>query len=401
MMMNYLFYSTEYGYLPLFTLVAMATIVYHHVGYPVLLKFWGKKKNTQKNKPIKSCHLPSISIIMPAYNEQAYIEAKIYNLGSLNYPSNKLTIYIVCDGCSDLTFFKAKRALKQPENRHLHVELINLEKNIGKVAIINNMMEKVESDWVALTDVSALISIDAFLIASQHMHRADPAEKPIGVICSHYQVINPGSTGEEVYWQYQCNIKQREANIESTLGAHGALYLFKSELYTPLSETIINDDFVLPMQIVAKGYRNIYLPNMNAIELEKASDEQDSHRRRRISAGNIQQLLTLYRILLGQAGARVAIIFISGKYLRVLMPLFMIFCLISNGFLYDCNLFFTVLLILQLTAYLCALVGYLWGKQSPFIFKTAQYIVSGHLSNLLGAMEYLRSRETHFIQKNS
>lgn len=400
-MFDYLLYSTRFGYLPLFTLLAIFTVGYHHVGYPLLLKYWGRSNKQLKTKPIKRADLPSISIIMPAYNEQAFIEDKIFNLGSLNYPSNKLTLFIICDGCTDNTYQIAQRALQQPENRHLNVQLINLKKNIGKIAIINQTMNLVQSQWVALTDVSALISMDAFLIAAQNMNNVNKAEKSIGVICSHYQVMSPGSTGEGVYWRYQCNIKQREANVESTLGAHGALYLFQTQLFTPLSEAIINDDFVLPMQIVAKGYRNIYLPTMNAIELEQASNEQDSQRRRRISAGNIQQLFTLYKLLLGQAGVRVAIIFFSGKSLRVLMPIFMLFSLISNGLLVNFNAIFSLLFALQSTAYLCALIGYFWGSRAPFIFKTAQYIVSGHISNLFGMIEYLRSRESHFVQKNS
>ena len=49
-------------------------------------------------------------------------------------------------------------------------------------------------------------------------------------------------------------IKQQESLLASTLGAHGAFYIFRSKLFTELEHDTINDDFILPMRIVEQGY---------------------------------------------------------------------------------------------------------------------------------------------------
>ncbi|PAW08846.1 glycosyl transferase, partial [Vibrio sp. V1B] len=76
-------------------------IIYHHVGYPLVLNWLSAHRRTSKvsskrgegnYKASKSdSTLPSITVIVPAYNEEQWIAEKIRNLASLDYPRNKLT----------------------------------------------------------------------------------------------------------------------------------------------------------------------------------------------------------------------------------------------------------------------------------------------------------------------
>ncbi|WP_019614109.1 glycosyltransferase family 2 protein [Psychromonas ossibalaenae] len=373
------------------TLLSGFLIIYHHFGYPLILRAFHKQqpKNTQPTalrhytSSPQDSSLPSIAIVIPAYNEEQWIAEKIRNLAALDYPSNRVQIIIGCDGCSDQTFAAASAAVKEPECAHLRVKIINFSGNRGKVAVLNELIASLDSELIALSDTSALLSIDSLLIAAQRFEDPD-----IGVLNGHYRLLSPGSAGEAAYWNYQSSIKASEAALGSTLGAHGAFYLFRRALFEPLAPDTINDDFILPMKIVAAGYRADYENNINALELEKSSSSQDHLRRRRIAAGNFQQLLRLKQLFLPRYGG-VAFAFISGKGLRVLMPFLMISALLGSLLLAADYVLFTLLAGLQLLAYLLASWELLYKPQrTNKISKLLAYLVGGHIAGLIGTLRY-------------
>jgi len=380
----------------LLTLLSGFLVIYHHLGYPLILR-WIQSRQTDEKIQSRSRYytsnhsdteLPTVTIVIPAYNEAQWIAEKIRNIAVLDYPTERLKIIIACDGCTDNTAHIAIQTSIEPECSHLPIRVHVFKKNRGKVAVINEVVESVDSDLVALSDVSALISVDALLIAATRFK--DPG---IGVLNGHYRLLNPGSTGEKAYWQYQSKIKASEAALGSTLGAHGAFYILRRSLFTPLATDTINDDFILPMKIVAAGYRAEYEDRIMAIELEKADDSMDHQRRRRIAAGNCQQLLRLKSLMLPSYGG-VAFAFISGKGLRVLMPFLMIIALIGSMILASNHVLFAILFALQLTAYLLATWQIVFKpKRSHRVIQTLAYLINGHTAGFIGSLRYLLGLE--------
>ncbi len=378
------------------TLMSGLLVIYHHLGYPLVLR-WIQKRRTSPAIKWRSRYyqpsgddvtLPTVTMVIPAYNEKLYIAEKIRNLSILDYPSERLKVIIACDGCDDDTAAIATQTANEPECQHLTVEVRDFQHNRGKVAVINDVLREVESDLIALSDVSALVSTDALLIAAAHFQ--DPG---IGVLSGDYRLLNPGSVGESLYWQYQSRIKASEAALGSTLGAHGAFYLFRRSLFSPLAADTINDDFILPMNIVAAGYRAEYENLILTLELEQADNSMDYHRRRRIAAGNCQQLLRLKSLMLPSHGG-VAFAFISGKGLRVLMPFLMIIALIGSVMLASSFILFAILAVLQLLAYLLAGWQVLaQPKQSHRAIQILAYLISGHAAGLIGSLRYLSGLE--------
>lgn len=382
-------------------LSSAAMIIYHHIGYPLILRW------THKQRPITTIAayqrhytctliddaLPTITILVPAYNEQQWIADKIRNLAMLDYPAHRFQVVIACDGCTDNTVAIAMKTTKEAECQHLRIKIINDSQNRGKVAVINHVMTHLTSELIALSDVSALISIDALLIAAERFK-----EPTIGVLNGHYRLLSPGSNGEAAYWHYQSKLKASEAALGSTLGAHGAFYLFRRTLFEPLATDTINDDFILPMQIVAAGYRAEYENSINALELEQADDSQDHHRRRRIAAGNFQQLLRLKKLLLPRYGG-IAFAFISGKGLRVLMPFLMIATLICSLLLAFDYAFFLLLAITQVLAYLLAAWEIVYKPANSHKFRQIlAYIVGGHMAGFIGTLNYIQDGMKRYVQ---
>ena len=367
----------------------VAAIIYHHLVYPTLLKLLASMVSafarTQKPGSNVGGALPDFTIIMSAYNEAPFIAKKIRDLAAATYQDGQVTIVIGCDGSSDGTAEIAAATIAELAGCPHRFELRRFEVNRGKVAVLNELIEGCRTPIVALTDISAAVPKDALERVARHFSAPD-----IGVVCPAYELLAEGSIGEGKYWRWQSEIRRSEATLGSPMGAHGAFYAFLREAWEPLAPDTINDDFVLPMTIVANGYRAIHASEIRIVEREKTQISQEFMRRIRIGAGNVQQAIRLRRLArLDRPG--LAFIFISGKGLRAFMPLilagalaFNVILAVVNGGLY------TTILIAQILGYALAAI-------SPFLLEAKvggplvqrpiawlAYLVRGYLAGLIG-----------------
>ena len=371
-------------------------VLYHHVVFPLLLKLLARRAPRSVPKLLRrgyraseqDARLPSVTVVIPAYNEETFIADKIRNLAALDYPEDKLKAIIVCDGCTDNTADVARAERAKLENCHLSLRIVELAENRGKVSVLNDAIASVHTELVALSDVSALISLDALLVAAEHF--SDPE---VGVVAATYRMVKAGSAGENTYWRYQTSIKEGESALGAPLGVHGAFYLFRHNLFRALASDTINDDFILPMDIVAQGYRAVYDPEIVAVELECAEQVMDHRRRRRIGAGNLQQAIRM-RKLLHPRFRGIAFAFASGKALRAVMPLLLLTLFVGSFALAFTSSFFAALFALQCMGYGIAMVRHaVLPKPVPRLIDIIHYLVSGHVAGLIGGARYLMGLE--------
>jgi|HubBroStandDraft_1064217.scaffolds.fasta_scaffold00021_102 lipopolysaccharide/colanic/teichoic acid biosynthesis glycosyltransferase len=366
------------------TLGAIFLLIYHHLIYPALLRL--AQARAAPPAPVArlpSEALPKFTIVVPAFNEAAVIAGKVENIAALDYPAERLDIVIACDGCIDDTVAIARRtAACHPANTFL---ILDHAANRGKVAVLNEVLSLIDHGIICLTDASALLGPDALQIAA-----ADFADPKIGVVAATYRFATEGIAGEAAYWRYQTAVKLGESALGGVIGVHGAGYFFRASLFEPLPPDTINDDFVLPMGIVARGHRALYDPRIVATELEVATPELELRRRRRIAAGNMQQLLRLGRLLLPHRGG-VAFCFASGKALRVLSPFLMVLAFVGCLWLSLAGWpAFGWLLDFQVLVYAMALTKELMPQRKlPRVIELVHYLVAGHAMALVGGSRYL------------
>ena len=65
--------------------------------YTILMYVYSKKKEESP----KSNHLPTVTLIIPMYNEEKVIKEKIENTTKLDYPADKLKIILLDDHSTD------------------------------------------------------------------------------------------------------------------------------------------------------------------------------------------------------------------------------------------------------------------------------------------------------------
>ncbi len=371
---------------------AIFLVIYHHLLYPLILKTISSNKN--KTKPlIKNRHytlsdedkkLTSFSIIIPAFNEAKFIADKIRNLSFIDYPSDKYELILLCDGCQDKTHAIAIQTLAELACIDLKHQLVNFKDNRGKVAVIKDGVKRATFDNIVFSDVSALLPVNSLLMLDSYFKNPS-----VGAVSGGYKFLEEGSTGERRYWQYQSMLKTQESSIASVLGAHGAFYALRKSCYQDVPADTINDDFLIPMNVIKQGYRVIYEPRVFAIELEQVSLEQDMTRRLRIAAGNFQQLVYLFPLLSPRYGWN-AMNFASGKALRAITPFILVIIFVSNMYLLQFNAFFLGLFCCQLALYSgVILINIFHISPKLHALKLICYLVNGYWAALIGSLKYI------------
>jgi cellulose synthase/poly-beta-1,6-N-acetylglucosamine synthase-like glycosyltransferase len=108
-----------------------------------------------KGSPLKSTKFPSVSIIVPVWNEETTVLKTIFSLLKLNYPKEKLSILIVDDGSQDKTWSVLQRFA-----RNKQIKLLRKE-NGGKYTALNYALGFVESELVGCLDADSLVHPEA------------------------------------------------------------------------------------------------------------------------------------------------------------------------------------------------------------------------------------------------
>ena len=119
--------------------------------YIVSLLFRLFKKN--KIKDIKSTFEPEVTLFIAAYNEIEFVNKKIENSFSLDYPKEKLHHIWITDGSDD----KTQEALSKFEN----VTVYHNKDRKGKVGALNRGIHFVKTPIVIFSDANSMLNKDA------------------------------------------------------------------------------------------------------------------------------------------------------------------------------------------------------------------------------------------------
>ena len=151
-------------------------------------------------------------------------------------------------------------------------------------------------------------------------------------VCGLMSVVSSVSgTDEPVYWNFETRLKMAESSLDSCLGANGAIYAVRSELFSmDIPGNTIIDDFVIGIKVREQGYRMVYEPGAVATEDLPETVQDEWRRRIRIGAG-AYQALSLCRACLSPRYGVFAWMFWSHKVLRWVTPHLGLLLLAASG----------------------------------------------------------------------
>nr|WP_210520429.1 glycosyltransferase family 2 protein [Hymenobacter terricola] len=334
--------------------IAFGVVVYTYLGYGLVVWALARLINFRKKSSAFQPFAPAVTLIVPAYNEAAIIEAKITNCLALDYPADKFKMLFITDGSKDNS---GQILARYPSIQHLHSPIRG-----GKSMAENRAMEFVTTPYVVFTDCNTHLNPQAIRELVKHYQNPQ-----VGAVSGEKKVradtTKPGA-GEGLYWKYESFLKRCDSAVHSLMGAAGELVSFRSDLFRPLEPDTILDDFVQSLRIVEQGYTVVYEPEAFATEEPSASLAEEMERKVRICAGGWQAMSRLKGLLNPFNQPLATFLYISHRVLRwsvapvalaLLLPLSAGLAWLEGGFYW---LFFA----LQAAFYLAAWQG--WRTES-------------------------------------
>ncbi|HYH98356.1 glycosyltransferase family 2 protein [Hyalangium sp.] len=327
--------------------------------------------------------LPSVSLVVAAYNEASCIRQKLQNSLALAYPANRFEVLIGSDGSTDGT----DEIVQECTDSRVR---LSPAPRAGKTTVLNRCIPAAQGDIIVLSDANTMIEPEAIEALVRHFEDPD-----VGAVCGKLRLYNPTKQDyeESVYWSYESLIKFYEGKRGAVVGANGGLYAIRRRLFTQLPPSTIVDDFVIPLRILEQGYKVVY--EAGAVAHEETTEDygKEFGRRARIAAGNFQSLRLVPGLLLPTAGFP-AFAFWSHKLLRWCAPALMAVALLANVFLLD-SVFYRLTLFTQVMFYALAYLGktgVLTGTGRR-IASMAYYFVTMNLAIVVGFWRFLRNAQ--------
>ena len=372
--------------------IALLIVFYTYIGYGILLYIIIRLKRLLKGVPFQPAmpadeELPTMTLMICAYNEEDVVKEKMENTLALDYPKDKFRIMWVTDGSNDRT----NELLKAyPE-----VDIVFSPERKGKTAALKHGLRELKTRYVAFTDANTMINSGALREIARLF--SDPS---VGCVSGEKRVAarkagEMAAEGEGLYWKYESTLKRWDSELYSAMGAAGELYAIDPKLCREVPDEALLDDFMLSMYVVQAGKRIAYTPDAFAREYGSANIYEESKRKRRIAAGGLQSIWWLRSMLNPLKQPLVTFQYVSHRVLRwSITPIAMVVLLLVNIALVvmGAGPFYTVMLILQAIFYLMALAGWLqnrFGYKNKLLY-TAYYFVFMNF-NVFRGMSYLRT----------
>lgn len=361
--------------------LSIALIIYSYLVYPLvlfLLSYFFQKKHNFIPNP--SSDLPEVAVLISAFNEESCIKERINNLLSLDYPHDRIKIYVGSDGSTDRT----NEILSQFDDPRLFINLYLV--NRGKANVLNELVSQVTQPIAIFSDANTNFELDAIKNLVRHFQ-----DETVGAVCGELKLFTPIGVDnkDNVYWRYEQFLKNCESKLDALLGANGAIYAIRTDLYTPIPKNTIVDDFLIVMNVAKAKYRVIYDKFAIAHEEVAPNIVEEAKRRIRIGTGNYQAFTQLTWVLNPFIGWRFFSYF-SHKVLRWFTPHLMILVFLSNIYLLGI-LTYKIIFIIQLIGYTLAF----WGKKQsnmgnkiPSIISFLTFFVSMNIALLKGFYNY-------------
>ncbi|HEV7615811.1 MAG TPA: glycosyltransferase [Solirubrobacterales bacterium] len=333
-------------------------IVYTHAGYPLVLRVLVGLRRTPTLNPGSWKQPPRVTLIVPAYDEEESIAAKVANALAFEYPRDRLQLIVASDGSADATVERARAAGADV--------VLDLPPG-GKVAALDAAATRAEGELLAFSDANTVWAPDALARLVEPF--ADPS---VAYVCGQVRFVDEGGGNlEGAYWRYEMALREQESALAGVTAGNGAIYAVRRSAYRPLP-TSGSHDLSFPFAFAKRGLASLYVPSARAEEKMVPTLEGEFARKRRMMVG-------LWDIVVGEGmlsprgySPLYAFELFSHRLLRYLSPLLHLVVLAANVALLGHGWVYTLTLALQLALIAAALVGR-WLPLAPLRF--ARYYV--------------------------
>lgn len=270
------------------------TIVYIITVYYVifLLTTLFSSKSHEKKALTK---LPLVSVIIPAYNEEAVIAESAESVLNLDYPKDKLQLILVNDGSKDNTWKEMQKFKRKYKDRN--VLLINQE-NHGKWYAMNAGIKVAKGEFFAGLDADSFVRSDALKKLLPYF-----TEEDIAVVLPLLKIKNPRNILQRLQWyEYIINMfyKRITSRISCIHVAPGPFSVYRTEIIRKIGcfrQAHQTEDLEIALRLQHSNYKIIQTFDAEAYTYGPSSLKELYRQRNRWHKGSFLNVID-YRHML-------------------------------------------------------------------------------------------------------
>ena len=288
--------------------VPAALFGYALAGYPLLL--WlvsrvARRPRAWGDPP----EWPRLSILVPAYNEEASIAGTLDSLLALDYPADRREVVVMSDASSDRT----DDIVRGYEARG--VRLVRMPARRGKSAAENRTLPMVTGDIIVNTD--ATIRIPSSSLRPLIRVFQDPAVGAAsGRDVSVGDLNAEANASEAGYVGYEMGVRALETRLGGIIGASGCFYAIRRDLVDTAFPEELSRDFASPLRARQLGYRTVSVDAALCIVPRARSLQAEFKRKIRTMLRGLNTLWYLRSLLNPLRYGRFAWMLVSHKLAR-------------------------------------------------------------------------------------
>jgi cellulose synthase/poly-beta-1,6-N-acetylglucosamine synthase-like glycosyltransferase len=320
--------------------IPVVLFAYAYLIYPLLLRILAARRPAAA-PPEDPAEWPSISISLPAYNEERSIGPTLEALLALDYPADRRQILVISDASTDRTDDIVQGFAARG------VELLRLSVRSGKTAAENAAASRLRGEIVINTD--ATIRIPPHALKPLVRVFQDPT---IGVASgrdvSVGRVEQEANRGESGYVGYEMWLRSLETRVGSIVGASGCFYAIRRSLVNSTFPAALSRDFASPLRAREFGYRTVSVDEAVCFVPRTTSLRAEFRRKIRTMARGLETLWYTRSLMNPRRYGAFAWMLVSHKLCRWLVHLALPLALIGLALLAPESVVAQVLLIVAL-----------------------------------------------------
>lgn len=364
-------------------------LCYVYILYPLMV---GALARLHPKKWIRDENIfPTISILVPAYNEEDVIEKCLTSLFALEYPKDHIEIIIGSDGSTDRTNDIISRISKE----YVNVISLCFPERRGKMLVVNDLAKAGQNEILFFTDADVHLSPNSLKLHVRHF--ADPT---VGAVAGAYCVVVKSPNGifesEKSLASTEQRLRENESLIHSTIGMFGGNYSIRKRLWMPMPSPLVYDDVYAALSLITRGFRVIFEFGSVAIDEHTRSLSVEFRRKARNASFGFATL-RYFPELIGFRLGLVSVMLWSHKILRWLSPwvLVTIGILTLTEYFHHNNIFWQTLVYGECLVLATGLIGALsyWSGSRLTGFVNVFWFLSMQIAFMIGALRFITGSE--------
>ncbi len=367
--------------------ISVSALTYHLAGYPLIMAIVNRFKKKPNPAAPEITEFPSVTVLCPARNEEAAIEAKIRSFLELDYPHDRLKLIVISDDSTDRTNAIVAGFADQ------NVELLIQKPRQGKPSAHNLVIPWLDCDYVLSTDANSIFAPNALRLLMARIL----SYPRLALVSGELRLVSGEGekSGEGLYWRYESWVKHLDSDFHSLIGANGSIFLIRRDQFKPVDPQSV-DDFERVLTVLKSGFLAAYEPQANVFERETESAGQEMARKIRIVTREWYVLERNLKLFNPFRHPATSFQLLSHKLLRWLFFVFVLTGFLASASLFDIW-FYRVTFLLQCLIYGLGALGLLWqkrGRRLPLSTVPA-YIVAMIWSSAAAFVRYILRTRTN------